>query len=326
MNDSDDPVSGADIQAQYDSLTQSSGFVKLPNRCFVSMTGEDRQKLLHSFCTNDIKKLTNGDVCEAFVLNTKGKLLGHVHAIAADDELLLTGHGDQSSTLIEHLDKYVIREDVEMSVRDDELSSIFACGDKVAEGLAKICGELPGLNQFTQHQTDSISFKLVRIELAGPGFLIICDASSIDELALSLSTSGIKECSSAALEIVRIEACTPWFGIDADDSNLPQELQRDEIAISFDKGCYLGQETVARIDARGRVNQLLTGFRFTGDSTPPLGEFSHDEKTAGRITSFAQLPTSNSQTASYIAMGYVRRQFQDPGTQLGDWVVLDENS
>lgn len=323
MNASNDPVSAADSQAQYDSLTQASGFVKLPNRCFVSMTGEDRQKLLHSFCTNDIKKLTSGDVCEAFVLNTKGKLLGHVHAIAAEDELLLTGHGDQSSTLIEHLDKYVIREDVEMAARDDQLSSVFVCGNKAAESLAKICGELPGLNQFTQHEVDSNSFKLVQIELAGPGFLIICNTSSIEELTVSLTKSGIAECSLAALEIVRVKARTPWFGIDADDSNLPQELQRDEIAISFDKGCYLGQETVARIDARGRVNQLLTGFRFTGDSTPPLGEFSHEEKTAGKITSLAQLPTSSNDTSSFIAIGYVRRQHRDPGTQLGDWVVVE---
>lgn len=324
MNDSSDPTQ-TDLAQQFDTLTNHCGFVELPQRSFVSIKGDDRRKFLHSFCTNEIKELADGEVCEAFVLNTKGKLLGHVHVAAFNDELLLTGHGDQAQTLINHLDMYVIREDVELSDQTVELASVFVCGNQSADLLSQLCG-VPELNRVVESQAESIKFKVIQTELAGNGFLIICESSTIKKLKSALLNADVAECSVAALEIVRVAAKTPWFGIDADDSNLPQELQRDEIAISFDKGCYLGQETVARIDARGRVNQLLVGFKFAGEpadkTQPEIGEFSVDEKLAGKVTSIAQLPTTDSETGDVVAIGYVRRQFKEPGTQLGKWVVL----
>lgn len=322
MSDSNDSATGADLGQQYDLLTNASGFVELTERSFVSIKGEDRRKFLHSFCTNDINELADGSVCEAFVLNEKGKLLGYTHVIAAKDELLLTGHGQQSQILIDHLDKYIIRDDVELSNRTDELGSIFVCGGQASQRLSQLAGELPENNGAAEAQIDSINIKLVQTDLAGIGFLLICDASSIGDLKSALVKADIAECSLEALNTVRVGAKTPWFGIDADDSNLPQELQRDDIAISFDKGCYLGQETVARIDARGRVNQLLVGFKFTGDGQPSKGELIHEEKPAGRITSIGKLPAADSGTGAYIAMGYVRRQFKESGTQLGQWVVF----
>ena len=117
-----------DLKQQYDSLTSAAGFVVLEDRCFVRLTGSDRQAFFHNFCTNDIKQLDSGQVCEAFVLNSKGKILGFVHAIATDDELLLTGHGDQAATLIAHLDMYLIREDVELADATQEFAAVFVCG------------------------------------------------------------------------------------------------------------------------------------------------------------------------------------------------------
>ena len=322
MSESNHPAADSTLDQQYDSLTKSSGYVELSERSFVSINGEDRRKFLHSFCTNDIKELADGNACEAFVLNEKGKLLGYVHVVANDTELLLTGHGQQSQVLIQHLDKYIIREDVELSDRTDELRAVFVCGDQATQCLAELFGELPGLNRSSVCQIDSLQVKVVQTELAGVGFLLICNASSVTELKSALTKSNIAQCSLEALHVVRVEAKTPWFGIDADDSNLPQELQRDNIAISFEKGCYLGQETVARIDARGRVNQLLVGLKFLGNGEPLKGEIVQDEKPAGRITSVAKLPTSISKSETVIAMGYVRRQFKESGTQLGSWTVI----
>jgi len=293
-----------ELGQQYDLLTNASGFAELPERSFISIAGEDRRKFLHNFCTNDIKELSDDSVCEAFVLNEKGKLLGYTHVIADDGQLLLTGHGQQSQILIDHLDKYIIRDDVELSNCSAETD------------------ELPKINCVSNGQFDSINIKLVHTELAGVGFLLICDASSIGDLKSTLTQAGIPECSLEALNTVRIKAKTPWFGIDADDSNLPQELQRDDIAISFDKGCYLGQETVARIDARGRVNQLLVGLEYTGDDPPSLGELVLEEKPVGRITSVSKLAAGDSESGAYIGLGYVRRQFKESGTRLGQWVVL----
>ena len=89
-----------DLKKQHEALSSAAGFVVLEDRCFVRLTGSDRQAFFHNFCTNEIKQLESGQVCEAFVLNSKGKILGFVHAIALDDELLLTGHGDQAPTTL----------------------------------------------------------------------------------------------------------------------------------------------------------------------------------------------------------------------------------
>ena len=113
-----------DLKRQYDALTSAAGFVELENHCFVRLTGNDRQSFFHNFCTNEIKQLESGQACEAFVLNSKGKILGLVHAIATEDELLLTGNGDQAATLIAHLDMYLIREDVELTDATPELASL----------------------------------------------------------------------------------------------------------------------------------------------------------------------------------------------------------
>ena len=329
MNDASDPnadSTAATLAQQFGWLTNFCGLVELDDRSFVSVKGEDRQKFLHNFCTNEIKELAVSKVCEAFVLNEKGKLLGYVHVIADSEELLLTGHGQQSEILIQHLDKYIIREDVELSDRTDELRAIFVCGDQAAQCLAELFGELPELNESVNSQVESHQVKIVQTEIAGVGFLLICDASSVEELKSALLKHNIAQCSREALHFVRVQAKTPWFGIDADESNLPQELQRDEIAISFEKGCYLGQETVTRIDARGRVNQLLVGFKYAGDGQPSTGDVLHEEKPPARITSIGELPfadpQTDSQTGALVALGYVRRQFKEPGTRLGPWIVL----
>ena len=107
------------------------------------------------------------------MLNEKGKLLGYVHVVANDTELLLTGHGQQSQVLIQHLDKYIIREDVELSDRTDELRAVFVCGDQATQCLAELFGELPGLNRSSVCQIDSLQVKVVQTELAGVGFLLI---------------------------------------------------------------------------------------------------------------------------------------------------------
>ena len=310
-------MSDDEMKLEYVALTEGAGFVVLEDRSFVRLTGNDRQSFFHNFCTNDIKALQSGQVCEAFVLNSKGKILGFVHALAMADELLLTGHGAQAAGLIAHLDMYLIREDVELSDATDELTSIFVSGDQAKDKLASIGIETPAENCTSLFQLDEVQIRVANIELAGFGFLIICRQADANKVTTILKKADVAECSLDALHIVRVEQKTPWFGIDADDSNLPQELQRDEIAINFNKGCYLGQETVARIDARGRVNQLLVGFKFTGD--PPMvgDELTHEDKSAGRVTSVVR----SLRDGDFVGLGYVRRSFKEPGTQIGNAIV-----
>ena len=132
------------------------------------------------------------------------------------------------------------------------------------------------------------------------------------------------ECGPQALHAVRIANRTPWFGSEIDNDNLPQELRRDEKAISFTKGCYLGQETVARINAIGHVNRLLVGLKIAGQVESATGaELSIDSKAVGKITSVSQLAQSNGPNA----IGFVRRGQSQSGTVLefegGTATVMD---
>jgi folate-binding protein YgfZ len=120
-------------------------------------------------------------------------------------------------------------------------------------------------------------------------------------------------CSCEALEIVRIEQGYPWFGVDISEDNLPQEVGRNLKAISFTKGCYLGQETVARIDALGHVNKTLCGVAFNGEALPTAGlELFAADKVVGQITSACWSP----KLGRPLALAYVRRGQQTPGTKL----------
>ena len=123
----------------------------------------------------------------------------------------------------------------------------------------------------------------------------------------------VAECSGDAWNAIRVESAWPLWGVDFDDSNLPQEVGRDASAINFRKGCYLGQETVARIDALGHVNKKLVQVRFTGDAVPePGANLVQGERTVGQVTSASWSPRFNAP----IALAMVRRGANESGTML----------
>lgn len=309
----------AALERLYEEVKSGSAFVELKNRCVIRLTGSDRQSFFHNFCTNDIKQLGVDEVCEAFVLNSKGKILGYVHAVNCSDELLLIGHGDQAATIMQHLELYLIREDVAISDASKEFAALFVCGESPSESLSKCSPRWPSKNRCVEGQVGEAATIVINLEIAGFGYLLMCQRNDLASLKQSLLDAGLSEGTSEALNIVRVEQKTPWFGLDVDDLNLPQELQRDEQAISFNKGCYLGQETVARIDARGRVNQLLVGLTFLPETDPVVGtELVDGDSTVGRTTSVAFSYARNSP----IGLGYVRRKYKTDGTTLDNAIVL----
>jgi folate-binding protein YgfZ len=152
---------------------------------------------------------------------------------------------------------------------------------------------------------------IAKVEVAGWGWLLVVPNDSAYDLNNQLFSSNIRLCNDAALQRLRIEQQIPWYGYDLDESNLPQEINRNDQAISFTKGCYLGQETVARIDALGHVNQILVGVTITTTNLPPIGAtIQRDGKTIFRLTSVSAAGNH------FIGLGYLRREFADPGTKL----------
>lgn len=297
------------LETAYRHLTAEAGYVILPSPTIIRLTGGDRLSFLHNFCTADIKALQPGRITEAFILNTKGKLLGHVHVLAFEDHLLLFTVADQFSVLHEHLDRYVIREDVQIANASGDFSVVFVTGNHQAGRLSEVVGHLPAKNESKHHSGEFVQV-VASLELAGRGYLILTQPHA-EPLRAEFESAGIVPGSEDALEIVRIENATPRFGTDATNANLPQELQREDKAISFDKGCYLGQETVARIDALGHVNQLLVQLEFDAEVAAGT-ELVIDDKKAGTVTSTCWSPAHE----SWLGLGYVRRAHAKEGAEL----------
>jgi tRNA-modifying protein YgfZ len=301
---------------QYAALTEGVGIAVLPRRTIISVTGSDRAQILQSFTTNDVKKLVPGTGCEAFVTNSQGKALGHVLIFCESSQHVLNTTPGQADTLLNHFNRYVITEDVEFKDQSAEFCDLLIAGPNAAELLANTTGVQPP-TELLHHVPASIAGRPViirRVEYALSASWFLQTAVSDAAAVLSaLAEGGAVRCDAPAVESARLEAGVPLFGFDITDDNLPQEVARDAQAISFMKGCYLGQETVARIDALGHVNRLLAGLKIQGDEIPAAGAaLLADGKPTGSITSAAWSP----KLAAPLALGYIRRPYAKAGSML----------
>lgn len=302
--------------AEYNALTAAAGVVDISTRTRIEMTGKDRASFLHGLCTNDVKSLLPGQGCEAFFTNVQGKTIGHAYIFCGEDSLILETSPGQAATLLTHLDRYLIREDVQLHDRSAEWGALLVAGENSSRILQTVVtNDLPGAA--LRHGVSNIAGHLVRVIRSGflrvPTFMLIAVKEFVPQLFAILAPAKAATCSLATLDCLRIESGTPVFGQDITPENLPQELARDKLAIHFNKGCYLGQETVARLDALGHVNRTLVGIRFAGDTVPNVGtELWAGEKSVGHVTSASFSPRF--QVA--IALAFVRRSHNAPGTEL----------
>jgi folate-binding protein YgfZ len=289
---------------QYEALKSGAAIVDLTDWTSISIAGADRQAFLQNFCTNDVKRLLPGDSREAFFTNVKGKIVGHGTIACREDELGFLGPPGQGAKLVAHLDRYVIREDV--LVRDTSFNKRFVL---VAGG------------ELDMRPKQGIQWPLLVRDDAS-----IFEGDSRTPLSM-LQERGFVIVGSEAWDAVRIEAGMPLFGIDFGEDNMPQEVGRDKQAISFTKGCYLGQETVARIDALGHVNQRIVGVRFFDSEMPVFRSYSatfgseipkpelelfKDGTVVGHTTSACYSP----KLSAPLALAMVRRGANAIGTRL----------
>ncbi len=306
-----------DLAAQYAALTEGCGLADWHPRTLIEMTGKDRATFLHNFCTNDIQGLTPGEGCELFITDVKGKTLGHGIVLCGPDALVLETTAGQAPRLIEHWDRYLLREEVQLTDRSDAWVQILVVGPQAA---ATIRGELEieppaELWNHARFASDGHSVGIYRTDFFGPqGFCVWGPPAGVRASAGRLARTAVP-CGGPAVEVVRLEAGTPWYGIDITDQNLPQEVARDRRAISFRKGCYLGQETVARIDALGHVNRRLCGVRFAAPPVPAAGaplRGGKDGDVVGHVTS----AVLSLRLGAPLALAYLRRGHDQPGMAL----------
>lgn len=318
------------LDEEYRALIENAGIVDISQRGRIEARGDDRVSFLHKLSTNDVSGLPVGGGCETFFLDARGHVLGHALLIKRPDSIVIETPSGQSDSLLKHLDRYLIREKVELHDRTNEWGELLLSGARSQAVLAQVAiGELPTTRLASaKMEVAGQQTTVVRVEMTPTGgYLILADSATRHAVLDALKSQGAVVCGQDAFEAARIEAGFPVYGQDISDKNLPQEVDRNELAISFRKGCYLGQETVARIDALGHVNKTLVRLDFESSTAPPPGtELIAGEVEVGQVTSSAISP----RTRGAIGLGYVRRGSNDAGvrlsTSLGPAVVVGRTS
>ncbi len=304
------------IDRDYRTLVSSAGIVNLDDRTRIEVIGTDRARLLHNLCTADIRGLEPGAGCEAFFTDARGHIVGHTLVLGGGDRLVLETVAGQEEALLTHLNRYVIREQVELFGRGDAWGEVLIAGASAAGVLGQVVGTPPPADLFATIEFDwqGGRVSLSRVDFVQSGaWLAMLPRPALANWCEALLAAGGKIVDPAALAICRVEAGWPWYDLDFDQANLPQELGRDERRISFKKGCYLGQETVARIDALGHVNKHLLGVRFAEKSIPERGTaLARQGQLVGNVTSSVWSPKARAP----LALAWVKRGHTEPGTRF----------
>jgi folate-binding protein YgfZ len=313
-------VSASELAAR---CRRGAGLFVLSSRGLVTVEGRDRTRWLDGMLTNDVKRLAPGrerSGCHALLLTRIGRIVSDVHVLLHGEAFWLELEAAALPKLVETLRKFIIADDVRLTDRSAEHVRLSLEGPASEAVFAAAAGEAPGL-AVDSGDTFSIAGTPVIAAAWGvsgePALQLFVPPESVDAVAAALREAGrshgLVDADEAALEVLRIEAGTPRFGHELGESVLPAETGLVH-AISDTKGCYTGQEIVARMASRGEASHALVGLAFEGPEPPPAPGSAVEAQgaRAGELTS-----ATVSASAGAIALAYVRRAFASPGTPLG---------
>lgn len=286
---------------------------------WIAVVGEDRARFLHAMLSNRVEGLAPGGGNHAVLLDDRGRLIADLRVLVTEDAVLLGGLRAPVEDAAEKLDGYVIADDVE--IESTGMATLAVVGPSAASRLAAAGGAEADALLPHGHRSVTIagrSARLVRLPIFAPAtFAVLADAADAEAVTRALSEAGIEaagEAAEEAAEILRVESAVPAYGRDLDAKTLPLEAGLDE-ALDREKGCYLGQETVVRVLARGHVNWHVRGLALDAEAPVPApGDEVVDAsgKTVGTVRSAVASPT----TGTPIALARIRREVADPGTDV----------
>lgn len=284
----------------YEALRNRAAWIDLTGRGKIRATGEDRARLLHSMTTNHIQNLVPGSGCYAFFLTAQGRIIADANIFCMTDYLLIDTEPETRERVFQHLDKFIIADDVTLHDFTDDYATVSVEGPKAAEILERL--EIP-----VAHLPCSIAewshCEVAHVTYTGqPGYSIFVPCEHFDEFIAKLRGAGIPQADHATADVVRIENGRLRYGVDISDTTLPQETQI-AYAIHPSKGCYLGQEIVERVRSQGQVTRLISRLDINGQEPPAPGTpIESGGKEIGHITSAAFSPDRN----KVVALGTVR--------------------
>jgi folate-binding protein YgfZ len=278
----------------YRALREGAAWLDLSGRGLLRLTGGDRARLLHAMTTNHIQQMKPGDWCYAFFLNSQGRILSDAYVLCREEEFWLDVEPGRRQFVYEHLDHYIIADDVTVEDLSEEYAVI------AVEGPSETAPRFAGLSA-------------AGISVTGqPAVRLYARAGEKARVIAELEAKGIHLAAEADAEAVRLERARPRYGVDFSEAQIPHETRLLH-AVHFSKGCYLGQEIVERVRSRGHVNRLLAQIFIDGAEAPAAGaKLRAGGAEAGEITSAAYSPALQRS----VALGYVRAAHAKAGTEL----------
>jgi folate-binding protein YgfZ len=289
------------LRDELEALETNVGVVDTSERGAVLVSGPDAWSYLQSLVSADLDTVGDGQGVHSLLLTPQGKLDVDFRLLRVGDEVWLDcdpGFGEQ---LAASLLRFRIRVKCDVTDRTGEWGSLAIRGPNAIDAVSALDAQVPASAHSHVPFEDAA---VVRTPWpGGDGFDVIGPAATVAKAADRLSAAGVPACSTEAYEALRIELGVPRQGYDLDEKTIPQEAFLELDAVSFSKGCFLGQELVCRIDTRGRVNRYLRRLTAIEDGRPPRGaEIVAGDKVVGTVTS----------SASTGALGYVRHEVEPP--------------
>jgi folate-binding protein YgfZ len=286
---------------EYEVLRENAGIVDRSDRGVVRLEGADRRTFLQGLLTNDVQALTPGSSCYAAWLTPQGRMIADMHVLETGDHVLLDVKAEQATSLAEHLDKLIFTEDVHVRDASTDYRRVAVVGPNARAFVEQ--AHLGDPQVGSDHFQDAA--------WVVPVFEVFISTATAADFLNALHVAGAVDVPREAFEVLRIESGVPLFGVDMDEDTIPLEAGIENRAISFTKGCYVGQEVIIRVLHRGhgRVAKKLVPLTLdvsSEDHLPaPKTTIVRDGKEIGRLTSVAWSPA----LGKGVALGYVHRDF-----------------
>jgi folate-binding protein YgfZ len=307
----------------YRSARRAAAFRVRSDMAVLTVSGRDRASFLHALFTNDIANLEPGRGCYSAYLTPQGRMIADLVVHELGDAILVTLDRGVRDGVLRKLNDLVFAEEVDIRDSTDSLAQVAVIGPQTEVALARVLGGVTSdsLLAMPDHANTSATLDREPVaiartdELGENAFDVFVAAAHAPRLIAALADAGLPELDSDTAEAIRIEGAVPKFGLDMDEQTIPLEAGIESRAISFTKGCYVGQEVIVRVLHRGhgRVAKRLVGLILAGDRVPEGGTIVRaDVQEVGRITSATLSPA----LGRPIALAYVQRDFVAPGTRL----------
>ena len=317
------------VAAEYEALHSRAALFDRSHRGRIRVTGERAAEMVTGLVTNDVAALAPGQGCYAAALTAKGKIIADVRVFVDEGSVLVDAPARAAEGWAAMVRKFVNPRVAPHSDETARLRDIGVFGANARHVVAAMTGvQSPALTALAPYAHVTVDIDGARVlvtsvpDLCVEGFEVIAPAESCDGLWQRAVDAGAMPAGLDAWEIARVEAGRPEWGLDIDDSTIPQEANFDELhAISYTKGCYVGQETVARVHFRGHVNRHLRGIRAPGVEPPPRGATLHDAAGAqvGDVRSAVRSPMLGG-----IALAMIRREVEPGAALIARWRDPDE--